>query len=953
MANPRQRRKLRSGSHKAVRHSNHAKKNLKKQPPIHGPKVLQEAWDTHRTVRQNYEALGLAASLKPTASGGVERPLGVASNNEPAMAAESAPVASGSKLPKGYGRIVRDADGNVVDVQLDEEDEEEAAQPGRLVEDIPDPSAQPRLAEWVGRGGLSRPRVVQDLEELAETRGGPVARHSSGGELGVLRQLVAKHAHDVDAMARDRRLNADQRTAGQLSRAIKKAGGVATLLGGSVRCDLKDLPVSSAGQSASCTNCKERGLKCVDEFAEVKAVKLLRRGRRLQQAEAVFGKVPSEQASLRSVTPPQNVIPRLAPEFFDSRFFWRFQIQRPILEPIEYRDRYIQFIKGNADALQVPGQLIAMALAVWAASYGVNEYGGQDHQEHPADVRQRKEAINEMLQEILYLVDMHGILRKASWDGVRLLLLLLPLTQEIQSPMDRLVMYEATLSQVHNLCTLAPPMNSGKGEFIDALVRARIFWYAHILDGVTSGLRGGRIWLSDDDLAVFEGTLPARTDSSPGFSIYIFTFRYVAVPLRISSVCRIIHTALTGPMAKQREGVKEDLLNKVWGSLDRLWQDLEDLRKFGTGEIIEVEDMERFIHGWQIFIFECHNVVREALKGKLGAPAPAGPHPADAEAGRVTNHEGLSRLYEKAKSRCVSVVREVVKIIQRNLGSSFFQYDTSLVRDGCFFAAFLLAGEAGTANDVQVCIQALDEMRWVFSKSEERIQTIQMIWGARAHGQAPSAGSISPVLGGHSSYSPEEHSYPRKQPVRAVTMPSLSVTTGLAVRPPSASSAALSHDGSWGSTISTSSGSMHAHAEPSTHRTSPITSRTPPYGSASQFASASRAAKVPLVASSSALLSPTTSATLRTIQDSSYYYGAYGMSVVPEVSSSTASSSLAGPSTGTMHPHLSSYTGAGFHTDGSVPFAAPVVHQDPTMLQSSSTPEEDDDVHYNVTDRYY
>ena len=72
------------------------------------------------------------------------------------------------------------------------------------------------------------------------------------------------------------------------------------------------------------------------------------------------------------------------------------------------------------------------------------------------------------------------------------------------------------------------------------------------------------------------------------------------MPLRISSVCRIIHTALTGPKAKQQDGVKEDLLNKVWGSLDRLWQDLEDLRKFGTGEIIEVEDMERFIHGWQV-----------------------------------------------------------------------------------------------------------------------------------------------------------------------------------------------------------------------------------------------------------------------------------------------------------------------------------------------------------------
>lgn len=63
--------------------------------------------------------------------------------------------------------------------------------------------------------------------------------------------------------------------------------------------------MSNTGQSVSCTNCRERGLKCVsvfpapfslssprsppcrDEFAEVKAVKLLRRGRRLQQAECV------------------------------------------------------------------------------------------------------------------------------------------------------------------------------------------------------------------------------------------------------------------------------------------------------------------------------------------------------------------------------------------------------------------------------------------------------------------------------------------------------------------------------------------------------------------------------------------------------------------------------------------------------------------------------------------
>jgi len=73
-----------------------------------------------------------------------------------------------------------------------------------------------------------------------------------------------------------------------------------------VRCDLKDLPMThtqNGVQQTSCSNCKERGIKCVyvqlnsspilrslisflrDEFAEVKAVKLLRRGRRLQQVE--------------------------------------------------------------------------------------------------------------------------------------------------------------------------------------------------------------------------------------------------------------------------------------------------------------------------------------------------------------------------------------------------------------------------------------------------------------------------------------------------------------------------------------------------------------------------------------------------------------------------------------------------------------------------------------------
>ncbi|KAH9934813.1 uncharacterized protein B0H18DRAFT_488520 [Fomitopsis serialis] len=280
-----------------------------------------------------------------------------------------------------------------------------------------------------------------------------------------------------------------------------------------VRCDLKDLPISPTGQHPPCSNCNERGLKCVDEFAEVKAVKLLRRGRRLQQVEAVYG---------------QNA--------------------------------------------------------------------GRRHSEEP------------------------------SWDGVRALLLILPLTQEVQSPMERLAMYEATISQAYTLCSLSSvsSVNSGHGEYVDALVRARIFWCAHVIDGVTCGLRGGRILLTDDDLASFETTLPPTTESSGSSSLYTFSYRLATAPIRIASVCREIHAALTGPKARQGREIDEDKLHDAWETLDQCWKDFDGLRHLGTDGFVQAGDIERFVDGWQvrasrlirsrsnpahrriqIFIFEC------------------------------------------------------------------------------------------------------------------------------------------------------------------------------------------------------------------------------------------------------------------------------------------------------------------------------------------------------------
>ena len=52
--------------------------------------------------------------------------------------------------------------------------------------------------------------------------------------MGYLSRLVGRHEKDVEAMARDRKLNPDQRTAGELMRSIRQAGGFESLGAGDV-----------------------------------------------------------------------------------------------------------------------------------------------------------------------------------------------------------------------------------------------------------------------------------------------------------------------------------------------------------------------------------------------------------------------------------------------------------------------------------------------------------------------------------------------------------------------------------------------------------------------------------------------------------------------------------------------------------------------------------------------
>ncbi|KAG1749013.1 uncharacterized protein EDB91DRAFT_1112007 [Suillus paluster] len=564
-----------------------------------------------------------------------------------------------------------------------------------------------------------------------------------------------------------------------------------------VRCDLKDLPItqtSNGMQQPSCSNCKERGIKCVDEFAEVKAVKLLRRGRRLQQVEAVYGKVTDDELS------GQSIIPQLQLEFLSSSFFRRFSIQRPVIEPTEFTSRYFAHIKGTS-TLSIEGQMIAMLLVTWAASFGVNEYGVEEEMEPLSPTmpdgpkfspdsdddlsdptrRARSLRVETMIKEILNLVDVHALLRRPTWDGAR-------------------TMYEATLSQIYCLCSLASPstVHSGQGPYCDALVRARVFWYAYVHEGVRTGLRGGRLYFEDDDFNAFQSTLPpqycasasssapssssasshpsptATSPVSPDFPItslqdprghsraslsYLLAAHYFSLALAVSAVCRSVHAVLTGPRARRRTdagvAIREDSLVEIWDGLEQCWEDFESLRRgaggIGTvgGGLVRGEDVERFVSGWQVFIFECLNVIREALNQRIvthkrGSPDSNGNSPAE---------RALCRLHAQATRRCRIVLPRVIAILKRHLAvpsSGFFAHDAGLIRDGCFFAALLLAqgdidqdadsdlkGEDGLAWDVDaedgvdVCLRALGEIGWIFANSHEREKTVRLVWDAR------------------------------------------------------------------------------------------------------------------------------------------------------------------------------------------------------------------------------
>jgi hypothetical protein len=128
---------------------------------------------------------------------------------------------------------------------------------------------------------------------------------------------------------------------------------------------------------------------------------------------------------------------------YDIKFAYRFPIPvtGPIIDPIEFRSRYVAWLQhqlspeSNAvlssatTPLSAEGQLLGKILVVWAASYGVDEGGVEQPENSFQDVQKRRQRVKHMVEEVVRLIDSLSLLRKPSWDGVRCLLMTLPLTE--------------------------------------------------------------------------------------------------------------------------------------------------------------------------------------------------------------------------------------------------------------------------------------------------------------------------------------------------------------------------------------------------------------------------------------------------------------------------------------------------------------------------------------------
>ncbi|KAL0943964.1 Nucleolar protein 16 [Colletotrichum truncatum] len=217
-----QKKKRRSGRQK-IRQPNKPKRLLN---PL-GNDIIAKNWNKKETLTQNYRRLGLTARLRgPT--GGVEKKLTEIEKTKGVTPRDPFAIVSTEEAIVDEARIERDENGKVVRIHYTKSTRANPLNdPLNDLEDDDDgeEGGEKDKEEWGGIDDNSRPEVIRLLEREAARPEVKKTRHMSQQEREWLQKLIAKHGDDAEAMARDRKLNPMQQTAGDIARRVRRFTG--------------------------------------------------------------------------------------------------------------------------------------------------------------------------------------------------------------------------------------------------------------------------------------------------------------------------------------------------------------------------------------------------------------------------------------------------------------------------------------------------------------------------------------------------------------------------------------------------------------------------------------------------------------------------------------------------------------------------------------------------------
>ncbi|KAG9016624.1 hypothetical protein FRB90_002785, partial [Tulasnella sp. 427] len=523
-------------------------------------------------------------------------------------------------------------------------------------------------------------------------------------------------------------------------------------------------PETPRKQNTACAACRKRRVS--DD--ESKVGKIFRRGRKIQELETIYGQYPPGQRPN-----PEEVRQRL--------------VAVPVLDPAEFIIRYEKFVKRGVP-LGPCGELIAQTLLAWATSFGFDESGADaspyEEDDRAAALEQRRVATRTLVQDILDAIDKQGVARRTTWDGVRVLLLVLPLTKGILLPVEKANLYRSALFQVYDLSGLNNTLSENgppTEQDVPETARARVAWHVVVNEGITSALNGGKLVFDQEDVSslntltseIYDAALQAcpitaHIDSS-------FTF----APCHLAAVCRLINESLTSFKANMladcgTADITQDRLVIIWTALEESWKEFDSLRS--AGESIEDEMKETFASVWQIFIFGIYNTIRESIwaricrikdsldprSGRLSgdsltlsaATLVDGMDSSYRELTAKTRLRDLMTLHDLAESQCDLLVDRVFTAVCAVGESAFFELDFGFVEPGLVFLAEHFAKDSGLSNKFNYCIGALENMRWAFSQSESQVQRLHALWKSRRATEASqvlSTTAIAPYVTGNGS----------------------------------------------------------------------------------------------------------------------------------------------------------------------------------------------------------